>query len=66
MKTITWVSDAAHRLRTWLAGLRSPLDMNDAHAYGGLLMLGYGLQQVHPAAGWVACGLVLLWLGVRR
>jgi hypothetical protein len=66
MTIISWVNARTARIRAWLAGLRKLVDLNDAHAYGGLAMLGYGLQQLWPGVGWVICGAALFWLGVRK
>lgn len=53
-------------IRAALGALSGTADLRDAHAYGGLAMLGYGLHEVSPASAWMVCGLILFWLGVRR
>jgi uncharacterized protein (TIGR03382 family) len=40
--------------------------MRDLHVYGGGAMVAWGAASVFPPAGWVAFGLVLLYLGLRR
>lgn len=41
-------------------------DLRDAHVYGGLLMLGYGVSLVSSAAAWTITGLLMFWIGVRK
>lgn len=41
-------------------------DLRDVHIYGGLLMAGYGIAMISPAAAWSLCGISLFWIGVRR
>lgn len=53
-------------VRSRVFQISATIDLRDAHAYGGLLMLWYGLSQLSAAAAWAICGLILFWLGVRR
>lgn len=61
-----------HLRRTWAAARQRVLavigafDLRDVHAYGGVLLVSYGLHQVHPPLSFIVAGLALFWLGVRR
>jgi hypothetical protein len=57
----------SRRLRSAGSLLHDALpDMRDLHVYGGGAMVAWGAASVFPPAGWVAFGLVLLYLGLRR
>jgi hypothetical protein len=40
--------------------------MVDLHTYGGLLLVGFGLWQLHPAAGLAVPGAFLVFMGYWR
>jgi hypothetical protein len=43
------------------------VDAQDIHIYGGLAMMGVGIGWwIHPAAGLVLPGALLLWLATRK
>lgn len=46
--------------------IQAGMDMRDIHAYGGLMMLGFGLHEISPPAAWSVLGLIVFWIGVRR
>lgn len=53
----------AKRVRDSVSGVA---DLRDAHAYGGLAMVGYGIYTYTPGAAFIVCGTVLFWIGIRR
>jgi len=53
------------RYATVRAMLFKLIDLRDAFAIVGLLMLGYGIAQIYPPAAWITVGTVLLALGLR-
>jgi hypothetical protein len=50
---------ALQRLIPWLP------DARDLHVYGGGLLIAIGAWQLHPAAGWIVMGALLVGLGLR-
>ena len=48
------------------SGICLLFDLRDYHVYCGLIMIGYGLHMLHPAAAWAIPGLMLFWLGVKK
>jgi len=63
------MKNISRRIRAALTAIKDSapdLDIIDAHTYGGLALLGYGLHQLSPAAAFAVCGLMLFWMGVRR
>ena len=42
------------------------IDLRDMHAYGGIVMLGYGLNEIHPALPWIVCGSIIFLIGIRK
>lgn len=53
-------------MRERLKKLATLLDMQDAIAFGGLAMVGYGLHLIYPPAAWIGVGAALFWLGAGR
>ena len=46
-------------------GYGVPDGVQDLCAFGGITLVGYGGYLFHPAAGLVAAGLMLFWVGTR-
>ena len=53
-----------NRLLKYLKGL--PLDLRDAHAYAGIILMSVGFYLVYVPAALIIPGVILLWLAVRR
>jgi len=41
-------------------------ELRDVLVFGGLAIAGYGAWQIYPPAAWLAVGVTLFWLGVRK
>lgn len=44
----------------------SAIDLRDGFVFGGLACAVYGIAQVYAPAAWIAAGVALFWLGLRR
>lgn len=53
-------------MREHLATIASLFDLRDAFVFGGLALIGIGLDQISRPAALIVVGAVLLWLGVRK
>lgn len=49
-----------------LQRISDAVDLRDLHVYLGIILAAWGLEQVHPGAGWTVAGVALFYLGVFR
>lgn len=53
-------------LRKTVVKVRSAVDVQDLHVYGGVALACVGVVQVYQPGAWLVAGASLFWLGVRK
>ena len=52
-------------VRKVMASILATFDLADVFAFGGLVVAGYGVWQIHQPSAFIVVGVTLFWLGVR-
>lgn len=60
------IQEMASQVREAASAAFKYFDLRDAHVYGGIASIGYGLSGISQPAAFAVCGLLLFLIGVRR
>jgi hypothetical protein len=44
--------------------IKSPIDMTDVFLFSGIGFITYGVMEIHRAAGFITCGVLLFFIGL--